>query len=391
MGNQKEEPIILVSVSNNLDQLQTTQLSYLLANVSSAGTTVLVKNINPFSVNSAIQLGKTGESQSEVRIPQGTASGGTINLTSALLYDHSLDTSVFDIHYDQIIFKRSTVGTAGTATAIGTSNITPNSEFTDFDDTSGAATYAYKTQFLNSVSGDLSSESDWFIPGGPTFYSLQKLRQRGKDALYNANYLKSDDILTDWISEWGELMTNAAIKVNKGYSIGTVSYAFGTSGYGTITEAGFKVADKIEVTTDGVTYTPSTEIPMNQYSESDNFSSLAYSHSWEGDNRFRILPFGALGTARFSFSKINTPLVNDADELPLSLRSYTTGCIEYLLYRAYDNDNKDQQADKHYGRFQLSKNDFINEITPRDQTGPKYINLAEPLSADDTEISADFI
>ena len=273
----------------------------------------------------------------------------------------------------------------------GTVNITPNSEFTDFDDTTGVTTYAYKTQFLNSVSSDLSSESDWFVPGGPTFYSMQKLRQRGKDALYNANYIKSDEVLNDWINEWGEQMTNAAIKVNKGYSIGTASYAFGTSGYGTITEGGFKVADKIEITWDGLTYTPSTEMPMSQYSESDTFSSLSPKHSWEGDTRFRILPFGQAGTARFSFGQINTPLSDDADELPHSFRSYTTGCIEYLLYRAYDNDNKDQVADKHYGKFRDSKNDFVNEITPRDQTGSKTINLVEDLSANDVDISADFI
>src|SRR3990167_7922310 len=384
---------MILSVSNLLDGLSTTQFSFTSANVSVAGTALGVKNINPFTANYAVQIGKTGESHSEIKIISGTPATGTVNLSAALTYDHALDTPIFQIHYDKVIFKISTTGTAGTATAMtnGTVNITPNSEFTDFDDTTGITTYAYKTQFLNSVSSDLSSESDWFVPGGPTFYSMQKLRQRGKDALYNANYIKSDEVLNDWINEWGEQMTNAAIKVNKGYSIGTASYAFGTSGYGTITEGGFKVADKIEITWDGLTYTPSSEMPMSQYSESDTFSSLYPKHSWEGDTRFRILPFGQAGTARFSFGQINTPLSDDADELPHRFRSYTTGCIEYLLYRAYDNDNKDQVADKHYGKFIASKNDFVNEITPRDQTGSKMINLVEDLSANDVDISADFI
>jgi len=385
---------MIISCPNNLDSLPTSQFSYLSGNVSAAGTALPIKNISPFTTASfAVQIGKTGESQSEVQLLGTTTPSGTaLALAGSLTYDHAIDTPVFHTFYDKIIFKCSTAGTSGTATALtdGTVSITPNSLFTEFNDTSGSSTYAYKTQYYNSVTGGISTESDWQIFGGPTFYSLVKLRQRGKDALYNASYIKSDDIITDWISEWGEQMTNAAIKVNKGYSIGTASYAFGTSGYGTITEAGFKVADKIEITTDGINYIPSTEIPMSQYSESDTFSASYPRHSWEGDARFRVLPFGAIGTARFSFGQINTPLSNDTDELPLSFRSYTTGCVEYLLYRAYDNDNKDAIADKHYARFLASKNDFTNEITPRDQTGEKTINLSEPLTAND-DISADFI
>lgn len=376
---------MLLSVENNLDQLPQTLFSFTASNLTAGGTSISIKNTNSFANQYAVQIGKTGEEQSEIRIIN-TPSGTILPLnTGTLVYDHPIDTPVYQTHYDKLIFKRSTVGTAGTATALtnGTISITPDSQFTQFNDTSGAATYAYKTQYYNSVSGDLSSESDWFVPGGPTFYSLQKLRQRSKEALYNSDYLKSDAIVDDWINEWGEEMTNVAIKANKGYAIGTASYAFGTAGYGTVTEGGFKQADKIEITFDGLTYIPSTEVPMNQYAESDIYSSLAPRHSWEGETTFRILPFGVLGTARFSFGKFNTPLVNDSDELPQSLRSYTTGCVEYVLYRAYDNDNKDAQADKHYNRFLKKVTDFTNEITPRDQTGPKTINLVEELSGSD--------
>lgn len=372
---------MLISVQNNLDSSPTTQFSYSAINVSAAGTSLPVKNTNPFSINSAIQIGKTGEAQSEIRIPSGTASG-TLNLSSGLSFDHSLDTPVFDIHFDQIIFLRSTAGTAGTASAIGTVNITPNSEFTDFDDVSGVATYAYKTQFKNSVSGDLSSESDWFVPGGPSFYSLQALRGRVKDALYNANYLKSDDTMNDWINEWVEQMTNGAIKVNQGYSMGTVDIAFGTSGIATITQSDFKTANKIEISYDGVQFGRSRDIPINRFSTSDFFSSGAPIHSWQGDTTFIVSP-GGLGTARVTYSRLATRLVNDSDELPLSLRSYTTSCMEYVLYKAFDNDLKRDYASDHYGKFKILKDDFIAEITPRDQTGPKTIDLTESLSGSD--------
>lgn len=382
---------MLLRVENILDKLPETLYSY-SSNSSTAGASSFpVRNINAFTASYAIQLGKTGEEQSEILVINGSPSGTALSTTGTARFDHNIDTPIFQIHYDKIIFKRSATGTAGSATPIGTQNITPDSLYTEYNDTSGAATYAYKTQYFNSVSGDLSSESDWFVPGGPTFYSLQKLRQRSKDALFNASYLKDDSIIDDWINEWLEEMTNAAIKVNQGFAIGTASYSFGTAGYGTITEAGFKLANKIEITKDGANYYNSTEIPLSNFAESDYFSSIYPRHTWVGDTVFRTLPFGESGTARFSFGKRNTNLVDDIDELPMSLRSYTTGCINYVLYRAYDNDNKTELADKYYNRFMQKKNDFINEMTPRDQTGAKFIDLTEELSGSDINLSDDYL
>ena len=79
---------------------------------------------------------------------------------------------------------------------------------------------------------------------------------------------------------------------------------------------------------------------------------------------FGILPLGVQGTARITFAKRNTPLVNETDELPFSFRSYTTSCVNYCLYRAYDKDNKGEQADKYWTKYLVSKKDFVNEITP---------------------------
>lgn len=374
---------MLLSVQNNLDSLPQTLYSYLSSAHIAGGTTVNVKNINSFTDQYAIQIGKTGQEMSEIKIISGVPAGTSLNTSGTLTYDHPLDTPVFQIHYDKIIFKRSTTGTAGSASPLATVSITPDSLYTEYNDTSGAVSYAYKTQYYNSVSSDVSSESDWFLASGPSFYSLQKLRDRARKALYNSTYITDDTVIDDWINEWLEEMTNVAIKANRGYALGTAQYAFGTAGYGTITEAGFKQANKFEITYDGITYVTSAEIPLNQYSEGDVFSTIYPAHSWEGETVFRTLPFGQAGTVRLSFGKLNTPMQDDSDELPQSLRGYTTGCIEYVLYRAYDNDNKDQQADKHFNRYLAKKGDFQNEITPRDQTGAHLINMVEPLTGSD--------
>lgn len=378
---------MIIQSSNILDSLPTTQFSFLSTSIAVGAGTVPVKNINNFTASYGVQLGKTGEAQTEiallgVSIPSGTA----LVLAGTTLYSHALDTPIYNVIFDKLIFKRLTSGTAGTATGTaiaisgGTVNITPNSFFTEFNDTTGLNTYVYKTQFYNSVTNDVSSESDWFVPGGPTFYSLQKLRSRVKNRLYNASYIKSDDVIDEWVNEWLEEMNTAAIKVNKDYLLGTTSFTFGTAGLGTITAQDFMYPRKIEITTDGVNYTPTSLLPVNEYADSDYFSPNQPQHSWKGDTTLQFLPFGDAGTARMIYSRGEPILSTDASELPYPMRRYTRSFVNYALYCAYENDQKPELTDSNWQKAQKIKADFVNEITPRDQTGPHYITLTESLS-----------
>lgn len=381
---------MILSTQNLLDQ-QANISTYTANNLGVGGTAINVKNIAGLTNQYAIQIGRTGEEQAEIQVISGAPSGTTVNTSGTIKYPHPVDTPIYQIHYDQIIFKRSTDGTAGTATALtnGTVSITPDSLFTEFDDTSGASTYAYKTQFRNSVSGDVSAESAWFVPGGAKFYSLQRLRDRGRRNLYNSGYIKDDQTINDWINEWIEQMTNEALNLNQTYSSGTAAYAFGTAGLGTITAPLFKYASKIEITSDGNTWIPSTEIPNNQFSDNDIFSSNSPRHSWQGDTVFRVLPFGNAGTARMTLGQLQNELVDDDAELAQYLRGYTTGCQEYLLYRAKSLDQKEQVAEGHYLKFIQNKADFVRHITPRDQTGPKSINIIEGTGREDDILISD--
>ena len=142
------------------------------------------------------------------------------------------------------------MGTSGPFSALATVSIQPDNQYTQYNDTTGAHGYAYYAQYLNSVTGDLSGSSSVFIPGGPTYYSLQKLRQRVKDKLYSAGYIRDDTLINDWINEWYELMTNAAIKVNQGYLLGTNMFPYAQSnGLGTVTDPSYKQADQISSVT----------------------------------------------------------------------------------------------------------------------------------------------
>lgn len=371
-----------IPITNNLDTLPTTSFSYLASNVSAGGTALFLRNTTSFTNQYAQQIGKTGQEQTEI-ILGGVPSGTTVPLASGTLkFDHPLDTPVYQIVFDKVIIKRSTAGTAGTATALATASLTPDAPFTTYDDTSGAASYAYKVQYLNSLTNGTSSESDWIIPGGNSFYSLSRIRERVKNGLFSAEYIKSDDVVDEWINEWLEEMNTAAVKVNRDYLLGTVSVAFGTAGLGTITSEDFMYARKVEITYDaGINYVNSTFIPINQYAESDTFGGVAPRHSWQGDNVFRILPAGSGGTARITYSKGEPLLTDETDELPFPMRRYSRSFVYYGKHLAYQNDEKESLALAEYNKAQKVKNDFINEITPRDNTGPQVIDLVEGLGA----------
>jgi hypothetical protein len=382
---------MIISVENSLDKQSTTLASFLSTNGTAGGTVVPVKNINGFQTSWAIQLGRTGEEQAEI-LTISSIGGTALNTAGTARYAHPIDTPVYQTHYDSVIILRSTSGTTGTPTALSTVSITPDSFYTEYNDANGAATYAYQSQYYNSVNGDRSGTSSWFVPGGPTYYSLQRLRDRIKKSLFSSQYIKEDDTITDWINEWVEQMTNKALKLNQAYSVGTAGYSFGTASLGTVTASLFKYAMKIEVTWDGITYTSSTEIAVNQFSATDTFSSVSPRHYWQGDTIFGILPNGSSGTARFTLGQLQSELVNDTDELPQYLKGYTSGCLEYCLYKAYDLDQKQDIAESHYKKFKTSQGEFITDATPRDQTGEKYINFVEGIgSADDPSLADYFV
>src|ERR1035437_5758633 len=270
---------MLINLSNQLTQQQGIQQTYVATAVSAGGTSSPVKNIDSLTANWAVQMGQTGEEAAEIMLISGVPSGTILNFGTSpshtggtLLFGHAQDTPIYQIHYDQFVLNRSTAGTAGTFSALATISITPDSLYTQYNDTTGAAGYAYYAQYYNSVTGDLSGSSSAFIPGGPTYYSLQKLRQRTKDKLFSAGYIRDDSVITDWVNEWNELMTNSAIKVNQNYMLGTSQYGFGTSGLGTITDITFKQPIKVEVTYDGVTFIPPRKIEVRSYSELDYFA-----------------------------------------------------------------------------------------------------------------------
>lgn len=381
-----------IKVVNNLDRIS--QYSYVSSNMNAGVGTIPVRNTNAFHNNWAVQFGKTGEETAEiVLLNSSSITDNYLYSSGTTKFDHPQDTPLFNIHFDKLIFKRSTVGTAGTAVAFtgSTVSITPDSSYTEFNDTTGLDTYAYKTQYFCSATNDISVESDWIVIGGPTPYSLSGLRQRLKDNLVSASYVKEDRIIDAWINEWIESMTNSAIKANQDFSLGVTDIALGTTGLGTITVTNFKQPRKVEIQyNSGTSRVLSQQIGVNEFSQQDIFSSVAPRHYWLGDNVIGVIPYQDSGTVHLTYGKRADLLFEDTDALPMSLQNYTVGCVHWALYRAYDLDQKTDQAESHFSKFKAQQNDFVMEMTPRDVSGPKYISITNSLSGREDDVMMDY-
>jgi len=372
---------MIIKVKNNLDIKA--QYSYLSTSENSAVSTLRVRNINQFYNQWAIQIGKTGEEKTEIRVVNASPSGTSLSISAITSYDHPEDTPIYSIKFDQIVFERSTTGTAGTATPIGTVSITADSDYTQFDDTTGAAAYAYKTYFQNSISSVYSSESDWLTSEGFSFYSKAKLKDRAKGKLLDSGYIKDDSVIDDWLNEWLEVMNNEAIKVDKSYGMGTVDVSFGTSGLGTITSADFISIKNMWITYNGNDFYVATQVDMNQIYPNQTFNETHPYFSWRGDNVFKLNPEKTGGTARIHYYNIRTILSNDTDELPVVMRPYTRSFVDYALSEALYQDAKEARADRYNIRAENDKRNFVSQITPRNNTGIQMIQLNTSVSGED--------
>lgn len=372
----------LIRARNTLDQ----QASFTYTSYPEvAGTNVLRwKNPAGFGASWAVQVGATGIPQSEIVLlgvstPAGTA--GTLTANTA--YEHPSDTPLFAIKYDQIVFERSTVGTAGTATPLsgGTVTLQVDSPYTVFDDTTGSVSYAYRTYFRSSVLGVNSAESDWITPAGFTFYSLAKIRDRVRGRLYNSDFLQDSDI-DNFTNEWLQMMHNAQVDVNEDYGLGTVGIAFGANvELGTVTSTDFRGGFKRVWSVDASGTFPATKMDSNSFSPSRVFNNTNPYFYMQGDSIIGRKPSETAGTFIVEYNKQTPILVNDTDEIPVPMQSYTKSFVDYGHAMALHKDNKDGSKFEASALAQLG--DFKQKITPRNTTSATMIDIVES-TGDDT-------
>lgn len=361
-------------------------VTYLAGSVATGTAVFPVKNLNGFNASWAIQIGATGEAQSEILLLGTATPAGTLGTTTAnSVFDHAADTPVYAIKYDQIVFERSTTGTTGTATPIagGTIGIQPTGSVTFFDDTTGSSTYGYRTMFRNSVLGTNSTESNWITSAGFSFYSLGKIRQRVLDKLVNSSYLPDVTVVNDWVNEWGEVMNNAVIDVDEGYAMGTFQVAYGAGQeLGTVTQVDFKQLRRVWYADASGTF-QATKMESNTFSPNKTFSTTYPYFYFEGDSVLGRKPSDqGPGTLVCEYYKLFTPMVEDTDTLPVDMQAYSKSFVDYGMSQALFKDQKIQEAQAKFQEATSGLQLFKKEIVPRNKTGVTYIDIVEDTAAD---------
>lgn len=353
-----------------------------------AGTNVLRwQNPSGFTASWAIQVGATGAEKTEVALlgpstPAGTA--GTLTANDS--FDHPADTPIYGIKYDQVVYEVSLTGTSGAATPItnGTVTYQPNSNVTIFDHTSGLSTYAYKTYFRNSVSGSISTESDWITSAGFPFASLGRMRQRVKDKLYNASYIPNDSMIDDWFNEWLEQMNNTMVDVNEDYGLGTTSVAFAINvELGTITASNFRGQTKRVWYVDATGTFPARKMDSNQFNPNTIFVNVNPYYYMQGDAIIGRKPLDTAGTLLIEYPLMQPLLVNDDDLLPIPMFGYTSSFVNYALGQAKNKDNKAEEGAALEVKAEASRAQFTKLLTPRLRSSQTTIDIVETTGNDD--------
>lgn len=367
-----------VRVDNNLSPYA--PKTFLSAPGTAGSSVIAWDNGAGFSLSWGLQIGEIGEERSET-VLLGTsipaASLGT--LTAGLTFDHPADTPIYGIKYNQVVFGTA-LGTAGTSVPIASGTITykPDSLYTIFDNTAGSSTLGYQVYLQNSVTAGTSTISDWLMPAGYSFYSLEGLRERGKSKLWNSDYV-TKGVATDWVNECKEIMVNSVIQVNEDYTLGTEAVPFGTNGLGTITSTDFSQIRRVWVTYNGVDKYQSTKTEFNNLLPTQYSSSVHPYHAFQGDNILVIQP-SQLGTAEVGFYRFGTTMVNDTDLLPVPMRPYTNIFTEYFKAQALFKDEKFTEAENTMQRINGMVANFVQSLASRDKSSETIVEIVEDIS-----------
>lgn len=350
-----------------------------------AGTNVMRwKNADQMSASWAVQIGATGVDQSEIVLLSASVPGGTAGtFTANTQYEHPADTPMYGIKFDQVVYQRSITGTGGAASPIGTQTIQPNGSVTIFDDTTGLSTYAYNVFYRNSVTTGSSSVSDWITPSGFTYYSLAKIRSRIRNRLYNTDYIPDDSLITDWVNEWLQMMHNAQVDVNEDYGIGTTGITFtSNTEFGTMTVADFRGGFKRVWSVDPSGTFVATKMDSNSFKPDQIFNTTNPFYYMQGDTVMGRRPFDSSGTYVVEYNKQTPILVNDTDEIPIPMQSFTKSFIDYGVAMALHKDNRHPEAQTFEAAATAQLGMFKTQIAPRNTSSNTMMDIVETVGDD---------
>ncbi len=161
--------------------------TYLSADVSAAAINLSAQSIVGITTTGIILLiGEVGQEKTEiVQVSNGTApTGTTIPLQTAVSFDHSQDTKVYIIDYNQFALSRST-GVSSQKATLATVGLQVDQNDSIYNDNTNTTGYGF-VEFYDSINSRYSSPSDPIPYAGFSDNSVYMIKKRALDSVGEA-------------------------------------------------------------------------------------------------------------------------------------------------------------------------------------------------------------
>lgn len=293
---------------------QDKKITYIMSDASSGGSTITVESIIGFSTDQILCIGEIGQEKTEIiKTHAVTApSGTTITLASNLVFDHSQDTKIYIIDYDQVEFSNAPT-IAGSKTVISTIALQVDQEQTLLNDTTNSSGFGF-SRFKETIGNTFSSYSDGVPYTGYADNTVFAIKER---ALESVNEKIGDLITHDFLNK-------ALWEARREYHNARGKRPFRKKNnidIGNVTTGMYKIA----VPSDLQNPTTAENIYAVRIGTSEN---LKYYDKKEWDNDYRDVPITTLASA-YTIGDATVTLTNSRDFDETGVIQVGNDTIEY--------------------------------------------------------------
>lgn len=262
-----------------------------------------------------------------------------------------------------------------------TVSITPDQQYTQWDDTDALAEDYYRTEYYNSTSTLASTRSSIVAASEISGFSDFTLRAIEDEVLgelqdENEERRKRTEIDTDVNNAIRDLLSSVVSDVQEDYlsAYTTIDFVANVSEYSLPTD--FRKLSNIWISFNGVDYVKGSpmrigdDIPNADYSQGAPFYYIR-------DNVIGIRPAptaAATAGAKIWYDRRIPSLRYEGDELPYFLRDYKATVVNYALYRAHLSDT-DPRARDYKAAYDEGKAMMIRSLSDRDPSSNKRIEI----------------
>ena len=364
--------------------------TFLSSPAVTGATALTVKNTAGFVDKQFLAVGDIGDEKTEIVQISATVTSDTSLTISALKFDHSVDTQVTYLKFNQIKFFRSTDG-GTTYNPLATTTLQVDRLITTYDDTSAQPTYFYKSQFYNSFNAQLSTVSAVMPGTGYPWYALVTLQDRILDLFPDPKEQVLDrGQMTDWINEEYRKLVSLASKIDQGIflksnEIAPTALIANQKSYALPDD--FKSLKKIEIALDGVTYYRAYPQQVGFGFPDMVYDQTAPIYVLVSNNvEFRPTPLTNSGLYKIWYYYMPTPLKDDTDTVDLALRPYLDALISHALARGKQKDKKYDEAAYWDQETVKSEVAMVNELQGRSTTDiPRFVDVSDTSFIDNED------